>query len=81
MFKKTYKYLVSYSFIHTETYTLGDNTSNTIDTGGNGSAYIDINYKIKTINDINNVEEFLFKKLNIDNLKKVNITSFNLLKG
>ena len=81
MKKKLYPYLVSYLFTNEVTCELMNGDQHTYTNSGTGCAYVDLEYKIKTIEDIKRTEKFLSYNLSIKNLKKISINSFNLLEN
>lgn len=81
MKKKLYSYLVSYLFTNEVSCELMNGQIHTYTNSGTGCAFVDLSYKIETVKDIKETEKFLSDKLSIENLKKITINSFNLLKN
>ena len=73
---KNYKYLLSYGFQKKEPY--GDNLYTS---GGTGRIIMDLSRKIKTTDDVYEVEELIKKEVKdqIDNLESLSLYSFSLL--
>lgn len=71
---KIYKYLLSYGFQKKELYNGHQYVSS-----GSGRITIDLPRKIKTINDIYEVEKLIKKEVEIDNLESISLYSFSLL--
>ena len=73
---KNYKYLLSYGFQKKELYSDHQYVS-----GGTGRITMDLSRKIKTINDIYEVEKLIKKEVEgqIDNLESIALYSFSLL--
>lgn len=73
---KNYKYLLSYGFQKKESY--GDHQCVS---GGTGRITMDLSRKIKTIDDIYEVEKLIKKEVEgrIDNLESISLYSFSLL--
>lgn len=73
---KNYKYLLSYGFQKKESYGDRQYTS-----GGTGRIIMDLSRKIKTTNNIYEVEGLIKKEVEnqIDNLDSLSLYSFSLL--
>ena len=73
---KNYKYLLSYGFQKKESY--GDHLYTS---GGTGRIIMDLSRKIKTTDDVYEVEGLLRKEVEgqIDNLESISLYSFSLL--
>ena len=73
---KTYTYLLSYGF--TQEVSLDDiNWKGT--QGGTGRTILNLTKKIKTQNDIIEVENILKNEVEVDNLLQISLYSFSLL--
>ena len=72
---KLHKYLLSYGFTHKT----GDNLQYT--EGGTGRIIMELTRKIKTSNDVYEVEEFIKQQVKdqIDNLESISLYSFDRL--
>lgn len=70
---RTYNYLLSYGF----TRKVGSELQYT--EGGTGRITMDLTKKIKTIDDIYDVEKLIKGEVKIDNLENISLYSFSLL--
>ena len=77
MIMKNYKYLLSYGFQKKESY---DNHLYTF--GGTGRIIMNLSRKIKTTDDVYEVEGLIKKEVEgqIDNLESLSLYSFSLLR-
>ena len=74
MLKKEYNYLLCYGFSRK----VGDKLQYT--EGGTGRIFLNLVKKIRTQNDVYDVEELIKKEIAIENITQLNLYSFSLLK-
>lgn len=74
LFGKKYKYLLCYGF----SKKVGDKLQYT--EGGTGRIFLNLTKKIKTQDDIYEVENIIKNEIYIDNISQLHLYSFNLLK-